>query len=148
MNHITQPSLPFADIVAPVSPTASQNTEIVFAIIAVSLFFIFIFALWRRYHSGKQASLRQLKHIYHACVTQRLTPRMACFRMAMLLKQRLGKNHLPAAVALPATLAAQQQRWDDYIQHLHRLRYARQSCNLSDIETLVAETRFWLRRWP
>lgn len=138
----------FIDIVSPVMPVIAEYTANLLLFGFTVLLAAILLLLWRWYHSTAQVSLRQLKRIRRACLRQQLTPRMTGYWLAALLKQQLGIQHLSNTVALPAAISVQQSRWDTFTRRLHQVRYAPRSCDLRDIETLISETRYWLRHWP
>jgi hypothetical protein len=137
-----------ADIVSPAMPPASGFAELLLVIMAAALFATVAVAVWRWHCSAKRARLRQLKRLRNACLRKHVSPRMTSYWIAALLKQRLGVRHLSASVALPESLLTRQAQWDEFLRRLHQARYAPHACNVHDVEALIAETRFWLRRWP
>lgn len=147
MNNTSPPSIQLTDIVTP-SAQSSSVIEILVLGLTVLALVVFIVVFWRWYQSGLQIRLRQLKHVQIANWEHRITTRMACFHMTALLKEQLGIHYLPPTLELPSSIAEQQLRWDIYTQRLHFLRYAPQSGESRDIDSLITETRYWLRSWP
>jgi hypothetical protein len=148
MENSANTSTQFIDIVSPAMPTTTGYLDALFLVVGVVLLFFGLLVLWRRYHSASQVALRRLKGVNRALQGQQLTPRMTGYLIAALLKQYLQLHHLSPTVTLPAPLHSQQSRWYDFLLRLHQVRYAPQTYSAEDMQILIAETRFWLRRWP
>ena len=100
--------------------------------------------LWRRLGPGLRRR-RRLARLRRACARGELERREAVFRLAALLRDRLGVGRLSPETPLPAGLQAQRARWQAFAERLSRLRYAREAVTAEALAGLFREAAFWLR---
>lgn len=148
MNTITLSTARLVDIVSPQNHATIYGYSFACIIITALILTVVYVILWKRHHSKPQINLRQLKHIQHDLTAQRLTPKMACYKIAAIYKKHLGLTHLPDKCILPVALSTQQSVWNHHLQRLYTLRYSGQRCSEQEVKKLVTETRYWLKQWP
>lgn len=136
------------DIISPVAPTGSPQTPAWLMIIVASVVCLGFWVIWRWYQSERQQILRRLKHLRTAYKACELPTSDITYWLADILKRRLRINHLSTEITLPSALAKEQGRWKAFLWHLHQTRYAPVDCSEQEIRYLLAETCYWLRRWP
>ncbi|MCG6970544.1 MAG: DUF4381 domain-containing protein [Gammaproteobacteria bacterium] len=136
------------DIISPSEPLASAQSATWLVVVAMTVLAMAVWAIWRWYSSERRQTMRQLKQLFAAYKAGELSARDVIFWLAAFLKARLRINHLSPVVALPMTLAAEQYRWQVFLQRLHETRYSPRNCSEQDVGFLFTEAKYWMRRWP
>jgi hypothetical protein len=136
------------DIISPVAPTASTETPVWPVIVVAAACFLGLWAIWRWYRSERQEILRCLKHLRAAYKAYELPTSEVTYWLADILKRRLRINYLSTEILLPTELTNEKARWETFLQRLHLTRYAPADCSEQEIRYLLAETHYWMRRWP
>jgi hypothetical protein len=136
------------DIISPLAPQPSAESSTWLVVTIVAVFALTVWGIWRWYRSERQQTIRQLKKLRGAYKAQELPAREVTYWLAAFLKRRLRINHLSPVIALPDVLATEQYRWEEFLQRLHAMRYGPRSYSEQDISILLAEAKYWMRRWP
>lgn len=136
------------DIIPPTIPPAVETSDEWLAIIAVMATTAIILAFWRWYRSERQKSIRWLNRLRTAFQTQELTSREVAYWLADILKRRLHTNRLAPDITPPVVAAAEQKRWTEFMRRLHESRYAPNTSEDQNVGALIAETKYWTKRWP
>jgi hypothetical protein len=126
----------------------AESSDAWLVIIAVVAIAFVIFSFWRWYRSERQQSIRRLNRLRSAFQADELSPREVSYWLAALLKRQLCINHLAPGVALPFAAATEQSRWAAFMLRLHESRYAPNAGKDQDALSLLAEAKYWMRRWP
>lgn len=136
------------DIEPPLLPPETNWDVLVIAVAALLLSAVLITMLWRRHHGLRGWARRCISQLHTANLRQQIDVRQAAFRIAEVLRTGLDLHQVSRATHLPHQLEGQQQRWDSFTDQLSRARYAPARCSRQEIEALLSEATFWLRRWP
>jgi hypothetical protein len=71
------------------------------------------------------------------------------FAIARVLSHAIGSNGITQTTTLPHLLQKHNKRWSVFQKRLAQVRYAKNAIRQpADIEWLIDEARFWLRKWP
>ena len=124
-------------------PAATAAAWPIPAALAIVLL-IMVALLLRRRNSARGRGLRAVRRLQRSPNHDRRT----AFELATVLQRALKLSPLSANTALPATLQPQQSRWQAFQQRLSDARYAPAPTAPAEIEQLLQEARYWLRRWP
>lgn len=112
---------------------------------ASAIVVLFMVALLLRRHNGARGrGLRALRRLQRS----RIHDRSTVFELATVLQRALRISALSARTALPVPLQPQQSRWQAFQQRLSDARYAPAPTSPTEIDQLLQEARYWLRRWP
>lgn len=130
------------DIVVPAAPPSPDWTGFMVASVAIlAVAGLVIYQLGSR----RLRARRRLARLQRQLRAGSLAPRAAAFQTAALL--RAGRQH-----NLSASLSANQRRtdprrWQQFMDQLTRLRYARTPPSVDQALAAIGEARYWLRPW-
>lgn len=139
------------DIIPPAIPLVTENSDPWLTIILVAFAALLILVIWlvrRWYHSERLQSLRGLSRLRAALQAGELSPREVSYWLADFIKRRTRISYLSPEVTPSTVLANERPRWEQFMRRLHEARYAPSSGAEQNIVSLLAEAKYWLRRWP
>lgn len=135
-----------ADILVPAAPATIAFFS-VSNILIIAAALVMIVLLWHWRYSKRAIALRMLKDNALESL-QKGDFYATAYCIATVIRHRLGITRLDTKTPLPARLASQQQRWDEFLATLQSGRYSKDACPKENMLRLYAEAGFWLRRWP
>ncbi len=147
MNTTDKPLQTLLDIELP-PPPPDYSAVIFIAASAIVIGVIGLYLLWRCLWSRRARARRGLRRQRALLRRGNTDGRRAAYRIAATLRAGLGLSCVSPSTPLPAPLATQRDRWERFIDTLHRARYSRAPCSAREQERLFTDAEFWLRRWP
>jgi len=135
------------DIISPSAPLASGGSDWILSLAAAG-FALALWLLWRWYRSERRQGLHSVAQLKIAYRNREIATRDVVYWLAAFLKRRLNVSHLSLDNALPAALEKESGRWQSFLLRLHVARYSSNPLTDGDIAILLAETRYWMKRWP
>ncbi len=148
MNNTRSKLEGIADIEPPLLPPESGTDIIVFGIIATLLLLYAAYLFWRYRYSLRGQARRKLTHLQQLLISTATDNRYAAFQLAAILRIGLNLQQVSDSTPLPARLSPLQTRWHTFSRTLHNARYSPADITDDDINNLLKDATFWLRRWP
>ncbi len=129
-------------------PPPDYSAVIFITLCAVVISAIGLYLLRHRLWSQRARARRGLRRERALLRRGSLDGRSAAYRIAATLRAGLGLSCVSPSTPLPAPLATQRDRWERFVDTLHRARYSPAPCSAREQERLFIDAEFWLRRWP
>lgn len=146
MNHSNTITQGLIDIEAP--PMPADGNSLVLSIVAVSIVaVILVFLFQNQRKSLRYQTRRKLRNQQRLYFQNPSDSHVVAFQIADTLRTGLGITRLAVTTRLPASLAAEQNRWNSFIETLDCARYTLKTCTNSEIDTLFSDAIFWIKKW-
>lgn len=107
-----------------------------------------LFLIWKYFFSLKAASQRKLIKLRSNYSENNLSAHDAIYQLCQILTQGLKLNYLGEDTLLPEKLISKQEEWSLFIKEISAQRYAKTNNAKYDINNLVNQSLYWLKRWP
>lgn len=145
-------SLPIIEGIYDIQPLAEPALSFFeTALIVVGLLSVIclsIFLIWKYFFSTKAVSKRRLIKLRVNYSENNLTPHDAVYLLCQIMTQGLKLNHIGEDTLLPEKLSSKKEKWLLFIKEISVLRYAKTNSKKYNINSLINESLYWLKRWP
>jgi len=145
-------SLPIIEGIYDIQPLAEPALSFFeTALIVVGLLSVIclsIFLIWKYFFSTKAVSKRRLIKLRVNYSENNLTPHDAVYLLCQIMTQGLKLNHIGEDTLLPEKLSSKKEKWLLFIKEISVLRYAKTNSEKNNINNLLKESLYWLKRWP
>ena len=113
----------------------------------LSVICLSIFLIWKYFFSNKAISKHRLVKLRLNFSENNLSPHDTVYLLCQIMTQGLKLNHLGEDTLLPDKLSSKKEKWSLFIKEISVLRYAKSNSKKNNINSLINESLYWLKRW-
>ncbi|MEJ2322199.1 MAG: DUF4381 domain-containing protein [Gammaproteobacteria bacterium] len=114
------------------------------SLVAMMVVVILGIAIWRRYNSPCNWSLRALKQLRVQFARDEIDSRQVVYGLAVVMRRAAGVSRLSSDMPLGGIAP---ERWQQFHRTLAAARYSREGISAVETTRLIDEGRFWVRSW-